>query len=389
MKRIAYIILTLILIQTACEKNFSDCWPYTVPPRLEDGIETASLSDVNIDENMIHKAVGRIQQQKYSEVHSMLIAKNNTLVFEDYYTGHQYQWDAPWHHGQEVTWNRSMKHNQLSVTKSITSLCTGIAIMQGHINSVHQSIFDYLPDYLHFKSGTKENITIENLLTMTSGLEWDEWGSPYSSISNDMIGMYFSNVDPVSYVLSKPMASEPGTNFTYSGGNCIILGEIIKNASGKKLDEYAREYLFEPLGTNSFTWPHLKDEVIQAAGDLKITPRDMIKIGMMFLNDGYWNEWEIISPSWVEQSAIPYYCNHGINVPGEASGKMGYSYSWWTQTFSIKGRKISMYTASGWGGQHIMIFPEIETVVVFTGGNYLTKRPPFEILERFILPAII
>ena len=119
-----------------------------------------------------------------------------------------------------------------------------------------------------------------------------------------------------------------------------------------------------------------------------ITSRDMVKIGATFLNKGIWNGKQIISSQWIEKSAVLYKDNHGINIPGEPSGRLGYSYSWWTKTYSISGEKIYLYAASGWGGQHIMILPKLNAVVVFTGGNYITRRPPFEILERFIIPAI-
>ena len=85
---------------------------------------------------------------------------------------------------------------------------------------------------------------------------------------------------------------------------------------------------------------------------------------------------------------MPYPGNRGINIPGEPSGRLGYSCSWWTKEYSQGGKRIQMYAAGGWGGQHIMVLPEVNTVVVFTGGNYLSKRPPYKILEKFILPAI-
>ena len=114
----------------------------------------------------------------------------------------------------------------------------------------------------------------------------------------------------------------------------------------------------------------------------------MAKIGVTFLNGGIWNGNKIISEQWVAKSATSYPGNDAINIPGEPSGRSGYSYSWWTKTYSISGEKIYLYAASGWGGQHIMILPKLNAVVVFTGGNYITRRPPFEILERFIIPAI-
>lgn len=114
----------------------------------------------------------------------------------------------------------------------------------------------------------------------------------------------------------------------------------------------------------------------------------MAKFGATYLNKGAWNGKQIIPEQWVGKSAISFAGNQGINIPGEDSGRMGYSYSWWTKTYSHSGKRIHMYTASGFGGQHIMVLPEVNTVVIFTGGNYLTKRPPFKILKKYVIPAL-
>jgi len=325
----------------------------------------------------------------YGEVHSMLIFKDNKLVFEEYLQGHKYQWDAPYHHGEWTIWNRKMLHGVKSVTKSITSTCIGIAIEHGFIKSVHQSIFDYLPEHQHLNSNGKDKITIEHLLTMTSGLEWDEWGTPLSSPKNDIIGLWFFYDDPITGVLSRPLIHEPGTDFTYSGGGAIVLGEIIKNATNMKIDEFSRIYLFEPLGIDSSNWAiEFENGVIEAAGSLELTPRDMIKIGATFLNKGVWEDQQIVSEHWIKKCSTSYPGNHGIIIPGVNAGRNGYSYSWWIKSYLKSGKRINMFNAGGWGGQEIMIFPELNTTVVFTGGNYVSRVKVYKIIEKNILPAI-
>ena len=235
----------------------------------------------------------------------------------------------------------------------------------------------------------KKKITIEYLLTMTSGLEWDEWGAPLSSASNDMVGIWYQDKDPITFILERPLINNPGTTFTYSGGNTAILGEIIRNASNMELDKFSEEYLFKPLEIDSSNWAvRYKNGVVEASGSLEITPRDMVKIGVTFLNNGIWNEKQIISEQWVEKSATLYPDNQGINIPGTASGRHGYSYSWWTKSYKKSGEEINMYNAGGWGGQEIIILPELNTVVVFTGGNYTSNVKVFDILEKYIIPAI-
>lgn len=389
MKKAVIIISILSLAIVSCNFDSSGQYSYKTPVYINDGLAVGSLEDVNMDIRVFENLVNEIEGGRYKELHSMLIVKDNKLVFEEYFPGHLYQWDAAHHHGEWVNWNMTIPHRVMSVSKSITSTCIGIAIDNGFIESVHQSIFDYLPNHQHLKDNGKDQITIEHLVSMTSGLEWDEWHAPLSSAKNDIVGIWFQDKDPVSCILERPLVNKPGTSYTYSGGNMILLGEIIRSATHLDIEEFSKKYLFEPLEVDSSQWElRFENGVIEAAGSLIITPRAMAKIGVTFLNNGVWNGKRIVSEEWVEKSAVPFPGNLGINVPGEASGKEGYSYGWWTKTYPIAGKKVNMYSAGGWGGQHIMVLPEVNTVVIFTGGNYVTKRPPFKILKKYIIPAI-
>ena len=385
-----FLVFLILCLTTKCEKDFSADYPYYVPSELNDGLKTGSLIEVGIDENMLRKAVGRIDNGKYGEIHSMLIYKDDMLVFEDYYEGHKYQWDASGHKGKNVTWSKDMQHCIHSDTKSITSLCIGIAIDKAFIKSVHQSIFDYLPDYQHLNINNKEYVTIEHLLTMTSGFHWEEWGVSLASIENDQIGIWFWEDGPMNYVLSRDLVAMPGTRFNYSGGDIQILVEILENASGMPLDEFSEKYLFEPLGVTSFDWwlKFPNGGKIQGAGGLILTPRDMVKIGAMMLNNGVWKGKQIVSEEWVNICTKPYTGKTDIKIPGEDLGKVGYSYTWWTKDFTYKNESLSMYFAVGWGGQKIIVIPELNMVIAFTGANYNSKVHQFEIIERFILPSI-
>lgn len=383
------IILVLPLIFVGCKCEHTLQYFYHLPEYINDGFEVGSLEEVNIDSVLLKKAVDKINRGKYGEVHSMVIFKDNKLVFEEYFLGHRYKYDGANHHGEWISWDKSTLHGVKSVSKSITSTCIGIAIDKGFIESVHQSIFDYLPDHQHLKMSGKEKITIEHLLTMTSGLEWDEWGAPLSSASNDIVGIWSQDKDPISFILERPLINNPGTTFTYSGGNTVILGEIIKNATNMELDKFSEEYLFKPLEIDSSNWgKRYNNGVIEAGGGLEITPRDMVKIGVMYLNNGVFNDKQIISKQWIEKFTTPYSNNKNIIIPGHASGSNGYSYSWWLKSYTKSGEEINMYHAVGWGGQEIIILPELNTVVVFTGGNYVPNVNVFEILEKYILPAI-
>jgi len=389
MKRIILLISILALLLAGCQSEPAVQYIYQPPGNINDGFDVGSLDEVNIDLALIEKAVNDINRGKYKEVHSMLIFKDDKLVLEEYFTGHEYIWDAPDHHGELVTWDRTMPHEIMSDTKSITSICIGIAIDKGFIESVHQSIFDYLPEHQHLNTDGKDKITIEHLLTMTSGLEWDEWGEPLSSTGNDIVEIWFHDEGPMNFILERPLVDELGTSFTYSGGNMIVLGEIIKYATKMNIAEFSAKYLFEPLDIDSFDWWHRFDNgVFEAGGGLKMTPRDMVKIGVTFLNNGVWNGQQIISEQWVEKSATAFFGNKGINVPGTDKKNVGYSYSWWTKTFSNSGKRINTFYAGGWGGQNIMVLPEVSAVVVLTGGNYTSEVKTFNIVEKYVIPAL-
>ncbi|HUX55985.1 MAG TPA: serine hydrolase [Bacteroidales bacterium] len=388
LKKSILLFFVLSLIFFGCAKNISCQWTYYSPANINDGIQVGSLKEVNMDSNLIAKAVGRICRGKYKELHSMLIYKNDKLVLEEYFSGHKYQWDAQGYRGELVNWNRDMFHSTMSCTKSFTSACIGIAVYQGFIADVHQSIFDYLPDHQYLKTDNREYITIEHLLTMTSGLAWDEWGAAHGTSANDIDRLYFECEDPVKCVLERPWWKEPGQLFTYNGGGMVILAEILRNATNMNIDEFSMKYLFQPLGIDSTQWTQYENGMYDAAGSLKLTPRDMLKLGVTYLNDGVWNGTRIISSEWVEKSSKSYNNNVGIKPPLEDSGESGYAYSWWTSVLSHAGDEIQIFRADGWGGQAIMVFPELDMVVVFTGGNYSAKSSLFEIIEKYVLPAV-
>ena len=381
-------IFSLLLVN--CEMfDTTAQYSYRAPESLNDGIEVGTLDDVNMEIRAIEDAVNGILGGRYSEVHSMLIYKDGKLVLEEYFQGHAYQWDAPYHHGNLVLWNRTMLHHIMSVTKSFTSTCIELAVDHGFIDNIHQSIFDYLPDHQDLKTGSKANITIEHLLTMTSGLEWREWSAPYSSPDNPCLGIWYQDKDPITFILGMPMLDEPGQSFNYSSGNTVVLGEIIKNSTNMSIDDFSTDYLFEPLGIDTSHWStRYENGVIEAGGSLELTPRAMLKMGILFLNKGVWSGQRIISEEWIKKSASFFGDNRGINIPGVGSGRNGYSHSWWTNTVSLSGKEYLMFSAGGWGGQEIMVIPGLNAVVVFTGGNYLSKTPPFKILSKYVVPAM-
>ena len=362
---------------------------YTTPPDTGDGLETASLTAVGIDTALIVDAVQHIICQDFNKVDAMLIFKDERLVLETYFPGRYYQWDAPDYLGASVQWDRNTPHPIMSCTKSVASACIGIALDKGWISSVRASIFDYLPDHQQFRNGGKEHITIEHLLTMTSGLAWDEWGAMHGTSANDIDRIYFEcGQDPVACVLGRDLVHPPGEVFTYNGGGIVVLGEILRHATRMDINAFAKQYLFGPLGVDSLAWYQHPNGVYATDGSLSITPRDMLKFGILYLHNGRWDNLQILPREWINKSAHPYKHNTEIKVPIEDSGKNAYGYTWWISALPFKGGTTPMYRANGWGGQVIMVFPDLNMVVVFTGSNYAERSKLFKIVRKYVLPAI-
>lgn len=378
-------ISILGLLNLACSKVFTDII-YHAPVSLEDGLEVGTLEEVGLDTQLILNASGMIQAGKFGEIHSMLVYRHERLVYEEYFPGHEFKWDAPYYYGNYIQYDQNTLHGIMSCTKSVTSACINIAIEQGYIENVDQSIFDYLPDLQEFNSGRKSEITIEHLLTMTSGLEWNEWNAAHGTDANDIDRLYIQcSDDLLPCVLERSMVADPGESFTYNGGGIIALGEILKNATGMDLIEFSKNNLFDPLGIDTLYWSTYPEGEVDAAGGILLRPRDMMKFGVLFLNGGTWNGQRIISEDWIEKSSEIYNNNIRINIPIEDSGRNGYGYTWWIS--EVGSDNDLMYRANGWGGQVIMVIPAKEMVVVFTSGNWPSNSSLFSILEKYILPA--
>ncbi|MCG8698435.1 MAG: beta-lactamase family protein [Bacteroidales bacterium] len=382
------LILLLLITLINCGNELSE-YRYTPPLNINDELNTGTLEEVQMDIPLISKTIEKIKSGKFNDIHSILIYKEDKLVLEEYFNGHQYQWNAPKYHGEIVQWKKETMHPIISCTKSITSACIGIAIDKGFIANVQDKITDYLPGYKGLLTNGKEEITIEHLLTMTSGLEWDEWSTPHGTSANDIDRLYLvcSN-DPVRCILEKKLLHQPGETFTYNGGGIIVLGEILKSATGMDIREFSQKHLFKPLRIEKVQWRQFNNGVFATDGSIQLQPRDMLKIGIVYLNNGTWKDKLVISKEWIAKSSVVYANNHGINLPIEDSGKNGYSYTWWTSELKHNGNIVKMYRAGGWGGQSIMVFHDLNMVIVFTGGNYASRSKLYRLIKNYVLPSI-
>lgn len=321
------------------------------------GIPTANPEDVGFDSQILEELLDSIHSGFYPNRHSLLIYRNNHLVLEEYFSGRDENW------GTDIgliKYNDSLLHDMRSVSKSIVSACIGIAISQGKIKSVNQPVFDFFEDYIQFKNEGREHLTIYHLLTMTSGLRWNE-DVPYDNPENSEIQMVNSG-DGIGFVLSRELISEPGKEWRYNGGTTEILAEIINRVSGKNIHEFAKEFLFEPIGILKSEWtvsPSTKSPA--AASGLRLNSRDMLKFGILYLNGGEWGTQQILPRNWVEESL-----SSQIKRPDGG----GYGYQFWVFDFKIQDKRLVIPTAVGNGDQRIFIDQKNNLLIVTTAGNY-------------------
>jgi CubicO group peptidase (beta-lactamase class C family) len=251
-----------------------------------------------------------------------------------------------------------------SVSKSVTSLALGIAIDRGLIRSVNEPIFSFFPELSDLRSVEKDRIRLVHALTMSVGLKWVEATPATGDEDNDDSRMHMAS-DPCRYVLGLPVTAPAGQEFFYNTGALTLVSNIMRRATGRLLDEFAREALFEPLGIDRFEWARVRGDS-DAGGGLRLRPRDMAKIGQLVLAGGRWNDRQIVSKSWIEASTAPRL---------EATGPYFYGYLWWLGRSLVNGREVHWAAALGRGGQSIRILPALDLVVVETAGYYQDYSP--------------
>ncbi|WP_247834773.1 serine hydrolase [Bradyrhizobium sp. 200] len=351
------------------------------PAAIGDGWPTAVPESVGLDRTRLCGIAARLAATN-ANVHAVIVVRRGTLVFEQYFPGY----DEPWGmgEGRRHEFDAVTKHDMRSVSKSVISLLVGIAIDRDLIKSADEPVVKFFPDYSALKSPGWDSITLRHLLTMSSGIKWDEnraWKDP----ENDEPHLG-SDADPFRYGLSKPIAAPPDTVWNYNGGGTDLLGNIIERVSGKSLDAFAREALFTPLGISDWEWMKYRNEHIASAAGLRLRPRDAAKIGQLVLNKGAWNGQQVVSAKWIEQSVTPRF-----QAIGYFGGLFYYGQQWWMGRTLSGDKDVKWIAAQGLGGQRIFIVPELDLVLVTTSGLYGSGRQgqaALDILANFIIPYV-
>ena len=345
----------------SCHSHYrSSAYSYVKPVQLSDGLPVDDMYNVGMDSGKIVALTKLILDNTFPNIHSLLIIRHGKLVYENYFAGE----DGIVAKGNAGYVDHTIDdlHDCRSISKSFTSACIGIAVKQGFIKSIDEPIFPYFPEYAKYFDPAKRKITIRNLLTMTSGLEWDE---NVLGAANSEIQMNRSN-DPITFILSRKLASTPGTVWNYSGGSAQLLGEILWKATGEKLDKYAEKNLFAPLGIKKYTWAPTGKNMPAAAWGLRLRPRDLAKFGLLYMNYGKWGDKQVLDTAWVKHSL-----NSEVSQPTiKSSISHGYGFQFWVGQMVQHQYKTPIIYATGNGGQKIYFWRDMDIVLVFTGGNY-------------------
>ncbi|WP_102272072.1 serine hydrolase domain-containing protein [Cytobacillus massiliigabonensis] len=231
-----------------------------------------------------------------------------------------------------------------SITKSIVSLLIGILVDKGLIKNIHEPIQNYFPEIVESNDLQKKEITLFHLLTMTSGLQ---------------AGNFQGSKNWVTFILEQPIKYKPGSTFQYHSGDSHLLSAIIQKISGIPSASFAEKYLFRPLGINKYSW--LKDpQGIHGGGfSISLNLEDMVKIGLLLLNEGRFHSNQLISSNWLHQATRPY-----KEVETASVGTYGYGYQLWTYENTNSSSPIEYYYANGMFGQYIFIVPKLNIMAV-------------------------
>lgn len=362
------------------EKEYSDFYPrgrptgsysYNPPPALGDGWETGTLSEVGLSRDTISnfmRAMVNLPMDSLSsqQIHAVLIARHGKLVLEEYF------------HGE----SRDKTHESRSAAKSITSTLAGAAIR------ARKGVTLASPAYAIMNGGTfpdtinprKRRITLEHLLSMSSGIDCDD--SDDKSPGNE--SAVIDQTDEPDYyrlILRLGTIREPEEKAVYCSINTHLAGGVLKHGSGKSLPDLFSELVARPLGIDKYYLPLTPTRDVYMGGGVRLTARAFAKIGQIYLDSGMWKGKRILDPSFVTQAGTPRYAMAGIH----------YNLAWWVIEYPYRGGTVRGFFAGGNGGQILLVIPQLDMVVMFYGANYqdaATFIPQRSYVPQYILPAV-
>lgn len=347
---------------------------YRVPVPAGDGWATASLGDVGMAAEPMRRLQEAIQSSDTpgpgeSMVHGLLVARHGKLVFETYLHGY----------------SREEAHDTRSAGKSFASLLVGMAIDHGadlSTNTLVHSMFP-LEKPLKHVGRDKRAITVGDLMAMRSGLACDDDDSD-SPGGEEAMQRQHEERDWYRYTLNLPMAQASGADkAVYCSAGINLLGGVVRNATGRRLTDLFQDWIARPMQMRGYHLNLMPDDDTYLAGGIRMRPRDMLKLGQLYLNGGVWNGRRLIDQRWIDASVT----RHATFGPNH-----DYGYAWHLHAFRVDGHDYRGYAAEGNGGQFVIVVPELDLVVAITAGNYgqfSVWYPLQELVTDYVIPAAL
>lgn len=330
------------------------------PPDTGDGWVVSTPDAEGINETALQRSLEHLVNQGSGGIDAVVVVRNDRLVAEAYYNGY----------------DRDTLHDVRSVTKSITSALTGIAIDRGLV-TLDDSIAQHIPNFESYPGidDRKRSIRIEHLLNMRTGMDCND--GVMSSPGNEY--HMYGKEDWVRFALGIPMVNDPGQVMSYCSAGVMLLGHIIATRSGVKLEDFAATHLFGPLGITRLGWVHSDLGITNANSAFQIRARDAAKFGTLYLNGGTWKGVPVVPPAWIERS-------FGRTTLQPNGG--GYGWLWWKSQFAVRGAPQDGLFASGNGGNFIFVLPQERLVAVINASNYNRGGPSEDFFRNGILGAL-
>ena len=336
----------------------------------------ASAEENGVSSEKLHSLETAIRSGEFKKIGSVVIARHGKLIYEAYFDG-----DA------------ATLRDTRSATKSITDILIGIAIKDKKLSGVDARVLAWLPERaqrMQNPDPRKDQITVEDFLTMSSPLECDDWND--ASRGNEE-RMYVIE-DWAQFILDLPVrgrmhvgekaeAPKYGRYFSYCTGAVFALSELLQKVTGQRTDHYAQQKLFGPIGITDAQWVYSPLNIPQTGGGLRLSSRDLLKVAELYRGGGRWQGTRIVDEAWVRTSTEPH---------AQIDDQTEYGYLWWLKTFKSGGTGYPAYLMNGNGGNKVAVFPALDLTVVITSTNYNTRgmhEQTDKLLTDYILAAVV
>jgi CubicO group peptidase (beta-lactamase class C family) len=343
---------------------------FAAPIDLKDGLEIGTPEGVGLHSSSLESLTPQLIDAQFPDTTSVLVFRNGRLVFERYFNGG----------------GINVLNNTRSATKTVTALVVGLAIADGALQSPQQPAFDTLQSLAPFKNDDplKHGITLMDLLTMSSALDCNDFDAKNTGNEENMYPLTNWSRWVVDLPVKPDYQRGPGGrgSFSYCTGGAFLLGQIVQRATQRPLDQYTDAKLLRPLGIRERRWARSPGGELQGGGGLELRSRDLLKLGILMMNDGAWQNVQLVPQAWVQRM-------HTVsNVVDE---EQSYGMLYWQRQYKSPCGTINGWYMSGNGGNVVVSVPLRSLVAVVTRTHYNQKgmhEQTRELLEKHVFGAL-